>query len=302
MAATASPTITVLTPSYNRAHTLPRLHESLVAQSFRDFEWVIVDDGSDDDTEPLAQSWMAAGGLEIRYRRQANKGKHVALNRGIEIARARFTTMVDSDDWLPPDSLERMLAWWDSIEADRRHLFSGVIGLCSDETGAIIGDRYPSEPFDCDPVELAYVYRISGDKHGMLRTEVLREFPFPFEEGRGFVSEALVWNRMALRYVERHVNEVFRIVEYQSDGLTSRARELMIESAAASRQFFLEELLLPHDLSRRQRSRSLANYVRFSFHARVGLPGQSRSVPSRAGWAALLPLGLGLYLRDRWRL
>ena len=73
-----------------------------------------------------------------------------------------------------------------------------------------MGDRYPADPFDCDPVELAYIHKIAGDKHGLLRTDVLREYPFPFEDLRGHVIDALVWNRMALKYDERHVNEIAR--------------------------------------------------------------------------------------------
>ncbi|MDQ3671858.1 MAG: glycosyltransferase family 2 protein [Actinomycetota bacterium] len=296
------PGITVLTPTYNRAHTLPRLHESLRAQSFSDFEWLIVDDGSEDDTETLVQSWIAAGDLEIRYQRQPNSGKHVAVNRGAELARAAYTTIVDSDDWLVSNSLERMLACWDGIEPERRPAFSGVVGLCAYENGRIIGDSYPTDPLDCDPVELSYLYRVTGDKHGTLRTDVLREFPFPFEESRGYVAESLVWNRMALRYVERHVNEVFLVKEYQEGGLTSRALELMIRAAPANRQFFLEEVRLPHKLARSKRVRSFANYIRFSFHSRAGLRSQLGAAPSKVAWAGLLPLGFGLYLRDRLRM
>ena len=121
-----APVVTVLTPTYNRASTLGRQYESLLAQSFRDFEWVIVDDGSEDDTQALVKSWADDGKLEIRYRSQANRGKHVAVNRGgVEMARGEFTTIIDSDDFFAPNGLELLVRHWDEIPAAERPGSSG---------------------------------------------------------------------------------------------------------------------------------------------------------------------------------
>jgi glycosyltransferase involved in cell wall biosynthesis len=294
-------TITVLTPAYNRAHTLGRLYESLLAQTYREFEWVVIDDGSEDGTEALVRSWIADGPIEIRYHRQPNRGKHVAVNAGLELARGEYTSIVDSDDWFPPDALERLMHHWSRIPPEQRDGFSGVVGLCAYDDGRIVGDRYPSDPLDCDPAELTYVYRVRGDKQSLVRTSVLREFPFPFEELRGYVTESLVWNRMALKYRERHVNEVVLVKEYRRGGISTRALELQIRAAPATRQFYLEELKLPRRLTRRRRLRSYANYIRFSLHAANGLRDQARAAPSKAAWAGLVPAGAALYLRDRLR-
>ncbi len=302
MAETSSPTITVLTPAYNRTDTLQRLRDSLAAQTYRDFEWVIIDDGSGDHVRNLVKSWIPSGELDINYRWQANQGKPAAVNRGIELARGEFTTIIDDDDRFVENALERLLQHWRSLPADERNGFSGVIGLCAFEDGRIVGERYPTDPFDCDPVELSYVYKIAGDKHGLLRTDVLREFPYPFAGLRGHVIDALVWNRMALKYRERHVNEIITIKEYRPEGITARERGLLIRSAPATRQFFLEESQLPHPLSRRTRARSYANYSRYSIHAGVGMRRQMGEVHSKPAWAAVLPLGFGLYLRDLWRI
>jgi glycosyltransferase involved in cell wall biosynthesis len=297
-----APLVTVVTPAYNRAHTLGRQYESLVAQTFRSFEWVIVDDGSEDDTSKLVEMWTAEGRLDIRYRFQENRGKHVAVNRGVEIARGEFTTIIDSDDWFVPNALEVLLEHWDRIPATERAGFSGVVGLCADEDGNIIGDRYPTDPLDCSPVELTYAHGVTGDKHSLLRTDVLRRFPFPFEGLRAYVTEALVWNRMAREYRERHVNEVVVIKEYLPEGISASGLEHVVRGAPATRQFFLEEARLPHALTFRRRMRSHANYVRFSHHAGVRVVRQAREAPSKAAWIALYPLGLGLFARDRWRL
>jgi glycosyltransferase involved in cell wall biosynthesis len=295
-----SPVISVLTPAYNRAHTLGRLYESLLAQTYREFEWVVIDDGSEDGTEALVRSWIADGPIEICYHRQPNRGKHVAVNAGLELARGEYTSIVDSDDWFPPDALERLMHHWSRIPPEQRDGFSGVVGLCAYDDGRIVGDRYPSDPLDCDPAELTYVYRVRGDKQSLVRTSVLREFPFPFDDVR-YVTPQLVWNRMALKYRERHVNEVVLVKEYRRGGISTRALELQIRAAPATRQFYLEEVRLPRAIPLGRRLRSYANYVRFSLHGGTPLLEQANDAPSAATWVALAPLGVALYLRDRLR-
>ena len=263
---------------------------------------MIIDDGSADHIKSLVESWVASGELDINYRWQANQGKTAAVNRGIELARGRFTTIIDDDDRFVENALGRLLQHWQDMPDHEREGFSGVVGLCAFEDGRIVGDRYPADPFDCDPVELAYIHKIAGDKHGLLRTDVLREFLFPLRDLRGHVIDALVWNRMALKYDERHVNEIVTIKEYRPEGITARERELLIRGAPATSQFFLEESQLPHPLPRRTRLRSYANYARYSFHAGAGLRRQAQEVSSKTAWGALVPLGFGLYVRDLWRM
>lgn len=132
----ADPAVSIVTPTWNRVHTLPRLYNSLVGQRskngrFTDLEWIVVDDGSEDDTASLVQRLVDASQIDIRYLRQPNGGLHVAVNRGVEPARGRFTSIVDSDDWLTPDALRRCSplgtrfrrpsgrrssGWWDSAQ------------------------------------------------------------------------------------------------------------------------------------------------------------------------------------------
>jgi glycosyltransferase involved in cell wall biosynthesis len=271
-------------------------------QTFRNFEWVVVDDGSEDETSRLVDHWRQQGNIAIQYRHQANAGKHVAVNRGVEIARGRYTTIVDSDDWLLPESLELLVDHWQRIPEAEREQFSGVVGLFAYEDGAIVGDQFPTDPLDCDQAEIAYEYRVAGDKQSLLRTQVLREFPFPFEACRGLVVEAIVWNRMALKYQERHVNDVVAIKEYRDAGLSDRALELQVRAAPATRQFYAEEMRLPHALGLSRRLRSYANYVRFSFHASVGLTEQARAARARSLWVCALPAGYVAYRRDVARL
>jgi glycosyltransferase involved in cell wall biosynthesis len=296
----ASPNVSVVTATYDRAGTLARLYESLVNQTYADFEWIVVDDGSEDATESIVRAWMADEAVDIVYVRQPNRGKHVAVNRGVERARGELTTVIDSDDRYLPGALEVLTRRWYEIPLHDRPRFAGVRALCAFENGEIVGDEYPVDPLDCDAAELTHVHGVAGDKPILLRTEVLREFPFPFEHV-GYVTEALVWHRIALRYLERHVNEVVVIVEYRDDGLSARANELLVRGAPASRQYFLEEAQIPHRVSLRRRVRAHANYVRYSLHAATGLRQQLREAPSKGAWLGLAPLGVGLYLRDKRR-
>jgi glycosyltransferase involved in cell wall biosynthesis len=206
-----TPFFTVFTPTYNRAHTIRRVFDSLSAQTLRDFEWLIVDDGSTDNTSDLVASWARTADFPVRYFKQENSGKHIAHNRGVREARGLIFAPLDSDDELLPDALERIRRIWNAIPDSERPLFSGVGGLCCDQHGAIIGDRFPASPLDSDLREVIYVYRVRGEKWGVTRTDVFRQFPFPEIAGSQFVPEGLIGLQMARAYKRRYVNEVFRV-------------------------------------------------------------------------------------------
>jgi glycosyltransferase involved in cell wall biosynthesis len=219
---------TVFTPTYNRAHTLHRVYDSLCTQTLRDFEWIVIDDGSTDGTAELVGKWVKSANFPIRYFRQEHSGKHIAHNLAVGQARGQFVAPVDSDDALPPESLERISALWNSIPVSSRAGYSGIGGLCSDQRGKIIGDRFPESPLDTSLRELIYVLRVRGEKWGVTRTDVLREYPFPELSGTQFVPEGLLGLQMSKNYKRRYVNEVFRIyycVEKREPGknLTNRA-------------------------------------------------------------------------------
>jgi glycosyltransferase involved in cell wall biosynthesis len=301
MTETDPPTVSVVTPAYNAAETLPKVAEGLRSQTWRAFEWVVVDDGSTDGTAELVERWLREGDLDIRYLHQENRGKHVAMNRGIERARGEYTVVLDADVLLPPTTFERMLATWETIPEGERAGFSAVVGQAADTSGRLLGAELPSEPYDSDYVQMTYVLGLGGDRMPMHRTAALREFPFPFEELRGLVTEAIVANRMARKYRERYVNEVWAITDYLPGGLSDRALELQIRAAAATALFFLEETQLPQALPWKRRLRSYGNFARFSFHAGHGLRRQLREAPSKLRWLALAPVGYGFYRRDRRR-
>ena len=210
---------TVFTPTYNRAHTLHRVYDSLCAQTLRDFEWLVIDDGSTDNTQQVVANWAKTADFPIRYFRQEHAGKHIAHNFAVREARGKFFLPLDSDDACVPQSLEKIQFHWNTIPPDERHSFFAVTGLCRDQYGNIIGDLFPSNPFDSNLREKQYVYRIRGEKWGGGLTDVIRRYPFPEIPDTQFAPEGIIWLDIAKTYQIRYVNEVLRIY-YVNDNVT----------------------------------------------------------------------------------
>lgn len=232
---------TVFTPTFNRAHTLSRVFDSLCVQNCRDFEWLIIDDGSTDNTANLVAEWRQIATFPIRYLHQDNAGKHVAHNRAVREARGDFIVIIDSDDALAANALERLQDVWNSIPVDQRPSFSGVSGLCCNQHGQIIGDPYPDDPFDASPREHVYIHKLRGERCGMVKTEILRRYPFPEIARTRFVPEDVVWMELAKHYKQRAVNEVFRIyyVDDTETGSTLTKRRNLRSDAAGRMHYYV---------------------------------------------------------------
>ena len=185
---------TVFTPTFDRAHTLDRVYHSLCVQTFKEFEWVIVDDGSTDGTDDLVAGWQTENRFPISYEKQLNQGKHIAVNLGATLARGELFLIADSDDTFPPNALETFYDVWTAIPVSDRKHFTGVTGLCVYPDGEIIGDKFPADIFDSTPADCFYRYGIKGEKWGFHRTDVIRKFPFPALEGFRFFAEGIIWN------------------------------------------------------------------------------------------------------------
>ncbi len=298
---------TVLTPTYNRANTLPRVYESLKAQDFGDFEWLIIDDGSIDGTAELVADWRHEGIIAIRYAWQPNQHKKTAFNHGVAIAQGELIVALDSDDTLLPNTLSSMWSAWSGIPEKQRGGYIAVTGLCQRPNGEIVGDRFISDLMDMTSIDMYFKHRPRGEKFGCLNTDILRHFPFP-EEYEGFVPESIVWRKIARAgYLTRFVNEVYRVYHDSSDSLSR-------ESSSNAGQHALGLLLLAHDTIEKSITwffhsplefvKSAIRYTRFRLH----LKKESKSVPSavrlRNPVALALvvltyPLGWCLYLRDR---
>jgi len=250
----------VVTATYNRAHTLGSVYESLFAQTFRDFEWVIVDDGSTDRTSELVASWKAD--FPLRYFWKPNGGQHTAENLGVAKAAGEFVLFFDSDDRCVPTTLERFDYHWRQIP-DPAH-FANLSCLCITPSGSLVGDPYPADCVDAYTFKEQLRFR-NCERWGINRTDVLREFPFP--EGERYLPRGVVWNRISRKYAARFFNEPLRIYEIHSDSINSHIRKLQLSSPRGTLMFYRELVLAPAPLS--QRLRAAVNYCRLTLHLAV---------------------------------
>lgn len=219
--------ITILTPTYNRAAYLPRLYESLKAQTDKDFLWLVVDDGSEDDTEALLASYGQKD-VEICYIRQENGGKHTALNRGIAEIRSELTFIVDSDDYLPDNAVKTILAYHEK--------YRGTPGLCGYSFLRCHGDGrvntayFPSDELIGSYAQVRINGGIGGDKAEVFYTDILKKYPFPVFPGEKFMPEDTVWMRMSGPYQMVHINKNIYYCDYLEGGLTNTGRRMKVHS------------------------------------------------------------------------
>ena len=228
-------TLTVFTPAYNRAHTIGRTFKSLCEQTNHDFEWLVVDDGSTDNTKELITSYLTnvtyvsdaefignsadAPWLKVRYIYQENQGMHGAHNTAYDAIQTELNTCIDSDDYMPQDAVEKIVNLWSSLTEHEKKQYAGLLALdVEDKTLKVIGDELPK---DRRSTTLSGFYERggSGDKKLIYRTEVIKSVPrYPLFEGERYVGLAYKYMLVDQQYELLILNEPVCIVEYQLDG------------------------------------------------------------------------------------
>lgn len=290
--------ISIIIPAYNRAHTLPRLFESIAKQSYACHEVIVVDDGSSDDTEALVNIWAEKSAWPVTYIYQENSGRHTAHNTGVLHASGELTFSVDSDDWLPEDSLAIVCETWESIPQAQRAQFAGVEGLCAFADGKVSGTLYPEDVFDSDYIRTRYEQGVYGDRKSALRTELLKDHLYPVFKGEKHIRDSFIWKELALKYRTRYINKVVQFIEYQADGLSADPFKMRTGNPQGFAHYFY------HDVTRFQkysrfavRHDSMVKFIRYSFLAGRGIVEQRKQVAGLLWWLAL-PLGWIKYKRD----
>lgn len=224
---------TLFVPTYNRRQLLPRLLESVEAQTFQDFELLIIDDGSQDGTFDYLRSYQPRGQYQLRVLHQENQGRHVAFNRAFEEARGYLFTTINSDDTLTPNALERLAYWWQYAQQHYADVpIVGVEALCADmDTGEVIGAGYPESPIVADRIELHFIHRAEGDKIRAVRTNIIARYRFPQVPGEKYIRPSYLWHQLGF---DRHkllcVNEILSYKEYRADGVTRNRTAVFFKS------------------------------------------------------------------------
>lgn len=208
---------TIFTPTYNRAYMLGNLYDGLKNQTFKDFEWLIVDDGSTDNTKELVEKFKIESDININYIFKENGGKHAAINLGTDNAQGELFFVVDSDDNLVNSALEEINKSWENIDSKDKCV--GIVGLNQYENGSIIGKKFEQEmkiPF----IEIYEKYKINGDKAIAIKSSVMKEYKFPESKNIKFVTESVVLDDISKKYNVKCTNNILKVTEYLEDGLT----------------------------------------------------------------------------------
>lgn len=207
--------LTIFTPSYNRAYTLHKCYESLKNQTYKDFTWLIIDDGSTDNTKELVDTWINEEIIEIKYHYQNNQGMHGAHNTAYELIDTELNVCIDSDDYMPEDAVEKIIKFWNK---NKRDDLAGIIALDAYEDGSVIGDKFPDNIKETTLFEVNNIHKIPGDKKLVYRTELTKKYPYPLFEGERYVGLAYKYYKLDEEYKLATLNEVICIVEYLDDG------------------------------------------------------------------------------------
>lgn len=233
--------ITVFTPTYNRGYIIEKLYHSLQRQTFQDFEWVVVDDGSTDNTEDLFNQILSEDNFfPIHYQKNQNGGKHRAINKGVALAKGDLFCIVDSDDYLTDDALKIIDEMEQSIPKEQRKKFGGVCGQRGYDIHTPIGKTFAGDVLDITVLERA-MHKVTGDKAEVIYTDIMRKYPFPEFEGENFLTECVVWDKMAADgYKLRFFNHICIICNYLPDGLTAREHEILVKNPKGWGQYIYQ--------------------------------------------------------------
>nr|WP_307775520.1 glycosyltransferase family A protein [uncultured Cetobacterium sp.] len=253
--------ITVFTPTYNREETLRRLYKSLKNQTSKNFEWVVVDDGSSDNTEEFILDKIKEGIISITYKKIKNGGKMKAINKGVPLAKGEYFFIVDSDDYLDEKAIEL-------IEKE-------IITLPSDYAGMVfrkikIGNRdvnelgFGQDQLDATPIDVFYNKKILGDKAEIVKTSIMGEFPFPEIKDEKFFPEGYIWNRIGEEYLFRYVDKGIYYYEYLEDGYTKSFKQVLKKNPKGFKIYYL--YMIGRKIPIKNRIKFLIRFLQVSYY------------------------------------
>ncbi|SHJ39317.1 glycosyltransferase family 2 protein [Thermoclostridium caenicola] len=227
--------LTVFTPTYNRAKLLPNLYKSLIAQNSKEFVWLIVDDGSTDNTEEVVQSFIDDALIEIKYYKQENQGKHVAHNLAVQEADSELFVCVDSDDSLTSNAVEEILMIWDNTPKS-----SDICGIIGPRSNSRV-DKWPKNILYGTLSDLYERYKFSGDTIIAFRTEIIKQYMFPVFKGEKFLQENIIYLQIDKHFRYIYTDKILYIGQYLEDGLSMNIMRIMLKSPKGTALFFIQK-------------------------------------------------------------
>jgi glycosyltransferase involved in cell wall biosynthesis len=249
--------ITVYTPTYNRGFIISNLYNSLLRQSNQNFEWLIIDDGSEDNTHQLVSQWIEEDKIKIRYFHQENKGKMEALNLAHDLIETELNVCIDSDDYLVDVAIEIILSEWEKVKGNKK--IAGLVGLDVFKTGEVVGTKFP-EDLKYSKFSHFFGKITKGDKKFVYRTDVVKKYPkYPSFPNEKFPAPGYLYRLIDQDYDLYLINKVLCVVEYLEDGI-SKNKYLQFRKYPNSFMFYRLELIRLSD-SFLDKYKSTVHYV-----------------------------------------
>ena len=250
---------TIFTPTFNRKELLEKLYKSLQKQTYKDFEWLIIDDGSADGTKEKVEEFLSEKKLDIKYYFKENGGKQRAYNFATDKANGELFICLDSDDEYVENGLETILKYWKKYEKNSN--IAGMGYLSTYPNREVIGSSFPEKEMVSTQFDIYNKYGVKGDKGLMFRTEIIKKYKFPVFDDEKFITEAVVYNRICEKYKMAYVNEKIEIKEYQEDGLTAKYNNLLLRNPKGQALYHNE--INSQKLSFKQKVLNNAVYYKF---------------------------------------
>lgn len=219
-------TIAIFTPTYNRAYILENLYNSLLRQTIKDFYWLIIDDGSTDNTEDMVKGWISDSKIHIEYYKIKNSGKAAAMNFALDIIKGKLFFGVDSDDYLKDDAIEKIIRCYDNLDKDMIGMLAGMQNFRTNEPVT----RYKGKKHRGKVKEVYDIKEISGDAALIYKTEIVKKYRFPVFEGEKFVPESYFWDLLDQEGDIYILKEYICMVDYLEDGYTHKIKKVIFEN------------------------------------------------------------------------
>ena len=277
--------ITIFTPTYNRAYILPKLYESLCLQTNKDFEWLIVDDGSTDDTRTVVGKFIQENKMQIDYQYKQNGGLNSAYNYAVAHSQNEIFFRVDSDDSILPDAIERIYENWHLVKNEER--LCGLVFLSQFDDGRLVGTHPFSEITECDFFSYRSKFHAKGDRAEVMKTSVLKNYPFPKFKGEKFCPEGLMWNRIAQHYTAFYIPNAIYVREYMADSITSSVVKTLKKNAVGASLYYAE--LLKMNPSFFYFFKNSLLFWRYGFFNKKSFAENCKSIPFLSTAIGLMP-------------
>jgi len=278
--------LTIVTPTFNRSNELQKLYQSLLQQDSYDFNWLIVDDGSTDDTKEVVNNFMN-NYFSFRYVYKKNGGKHTAHNESLKYISTDLTMIVDSDDTLTPDAVSSILKEWNLVDNEK---LCGLSFLKQNTMGEISGKSFPENKIIGNFIDIRINRNDISEKAEVWKTSVLKKYPFPEYENENYVPEGAIWATIGKEYDMLFINKIIYIYNYQEDGLTRSGRLLRLKNPKGG--IFAAKIGIDNRYNLKARCKKMLLYICYSLIAKINIINMYKDSNKKMLFLLMFPFGL----------